>query len=156
MLGDNAVEEPNAALVEAEVADGLRIVAFGLFALEQELPLDALRPLDSGIPLRAHGPRSPEWFSAAASEHASLLDTAPELVALDQRDAGSTSEPLVRADSDIIGIYAPEAPPYLRPVLSVVEPEPELEPVETASGQGHTPRTSVQFGLLRELSDLDA
>ena len=155
MLEDEILDEPDAGLIEAEVADGLRAVAFGLFALEQELPLESLHPVDSGMPLVAQGPRSPEWFSAAASEHASLLDTAPELVALDSRDAGSTAEPLVRADSDIIGIYAPDAPPYLRPVLNAAEEDPEPESFEAASGQGATPRTSVQLGLLRELSDLD-
>ena len=149
-------DETNAVVIEPAVADGLRAAAFGLFALEQELPLNALQSLDSGIPLVAEGPRSPEWFSAAASEHASLLDTAPELVALDSRDSGSAAEPLVRTDSDIIGIYAPDAPPYLRPVLGHVGEERETEEDEGAIGQGNTPRTSVQLGLLRELSDLDA
>lgn len=156
MLEDEILDETNVVPIEAAVADGLRAVAFGLFALEQELPLDALHPLDSGLPLVAQGPRSPEWFSAAASEHASLLDTAPELVALDSRDTGSTAERLVRADSDIIGIYAPDAPPYIRPVLNAVDEDLEPESFEAASGQGNTPRTSVQLGLLRELSDLDA
>lgn len=158
MLEDDGSGDTNATPIEAEVAEGLRAAAFGLFALEQELPLDALQPFDSGVPLLAQGPRSPEWFSAAASEHASLLDTAPELVALDSRDAGSTAEPLVRVDSDIIGIYAPEAPPYPRPgpVVAEVEQGTGPEPVEAASGQGVTPRTSVQLGLLKELADLDA
>ena len=156
MLEDDTSDVTNPALIESELADSLRTAAFGLFALEQELPLDALQPFDSGVPLLAQGPRSPEWFSAAASEYASLLDTAPELVALDTREARSTAEPLVRADSDIIGIYAPEAPPYPRPVPHVVDSELEPEPVEAASGQGVTPRTSVQLGLLKELADLES
>ena len=156
MVIDDGQEESDATLVEASVLDGLRTAAFGMFALEQALPLGELRPLAAGVPLKAQGSRSPEWFSAAASEHASLLDTAPELVALDGRDSGSLADPQIRADADIIGMYAPEAPAYLRPLVGGVEIEPEPVVLEAASEAGLTPRTSVQLGLLRELSDLDS
>jgi hypothetical protein len=156
MVIEDGHEESDATLVEALVLEGLRTAAFGMFALEQALPLGDLRPLTAGVPLRAQGSRSPEWFSAAASEHASLLDTAPELVALDTRDTGSHADPQIRADADIIGIYAPEAPAYFRPLIGGVGVELEPEVLEAASEAGLTPRTSVQFGLLRELSDLDS
>jgi hypothetical protein len=156
MVIEDGQEESDATLVEASVLEGLRTAAFGMFALEQALPLGDLRPLAAGVPLIAQGSRSPDWFSAAASEHASLLDTAPELVALDGRDSGSSADAQIRADADIIGMYAPEAPAYLRPLVGGVELEFEPEVLEAASEAGLTPRTSVQLGLLRELSDLDS
>ena len=156
MVIEDAREESDPPLVEALVLEGLRTAAFGMFAFEQSLPGEALRPLVDGVALRAQGPRSPEWFSAAASEHASLLDTAPELVALDERDPGSLVEPQIRVDADIIGIYAPEAPAYQRPLIGTVDVELEPTAAEPVTEAGQTPRTSVQFDLLRELSDIDS
>ena len=156
MVIEDAREESDPPLLEAMVLEGLRTAAFGMFALEQSLSREALRPLADGVALRAQGPRSPEWFSAAASEHSSLLDTAPELVALDARDPGSLGEPQIRVDADIIGIYAPEAPAYLRPLVGTVDVELEAKAPEPVAEAGQTLRTSVQFDLLKELSDIDS
>ncbi|CAB4884246.1 MAG: hypothetical protein F2793_08110 [Actinobacteria bacterium] len=154
--------------VDREVANGIRMVAYGLFALQQTTPLAGLHQISAGVRLRASPTQTPAWFAAAAREHASLLETAPELLALEHDPVLSTDEPIVRLDSDIIGIYAPDAPAYRRPPI-----QPSREDEESGSGSdkeqeedavpGHrpttqtplVPRTSVQMGLLKELSDLD-
>ena len=126
-----------------------------MFALQQQLPLSELHPESAGVTMRSTRRQSPEWFAAAADDEASLLQTAPELLAMSSTDA----DPMVPRDSDIIGIYAPNSPRSLRdklrldatrpPVISASEPElPEVIEV-------NSPRTSVQLGLLRELDVLD-
>ncbi len=105
--------------------------------------------------MRSTRRQSPEWFAAAADDEASLLQTAPELLAMSSTDA----DPVVPRDSDIIGIYAPNSPRALRDRLRldsakppvITEAEPEVAPVV----ESNSPRTSVQMGLLRELDVLD-
>ena len=141
--------------VDVDSAASLSALAYAMFALQQQLPLSELHPESAGVTMRSTRRQSPEWFAAAADDEASLLQTAPELLAMSSTDA----DPMVPRDSDIIGIYAPNSPRSLRdklrldatrpPVISASEPElPEVIEV-------NSPRTSVQLGLLRELDVLD-
>lgn len=122
-------------------------IAYGMFALEQQVPLDELHAHSSDRRLRAQGPKSPEWFAAAAADDASLLQTAPELLAM---PSDGMSVPTLPPDSDIIGIYAPESPRSQRDAQRlappvVVEVPPEMPP----------PVKPVHLGLLRELGGLE-
>lgn len=105
--------------------------------------------------MRSTHRQSPEWFAAAADDDASLLQTAPELLAMSSTDA----DPLVPRDSDIIGIYAPNSPRALRDRLRLDSTKPpviaDVEPEAQAPTEANSPRTSVQMGLLRELDALD-
>ena len=56
MVIEDAREESDPPLLEAMVLEGLRTAAFGMFALEQSLSREALRPLADGVALRAQGP----------------------------------------------------------------------------------------------------
>ena len=133
----------------------LSTVAYAMFAFQQQLPLSELHPECAGVTMRSTHRQSPEWFAAAADDDASLLQTAPELLAMSSTEA----DPLVPRDSDIIGIYAPNSPRALRdrlrldsampPVIADVEPEPK------SAAEANSPRTSVQMGRLRELDALD-
>lgn len=119
---------------------------YAFFALQQPVLIDELHPATDKVAMRASKPQSPEWFAAAASDEASLLQTAPELVAVNSGDEQS----LVKPDSDIIDIYAPGSKrPHVIPLT------PTDEDVVIERDDSATPRTSVQFGLLAELSDLD-
>ncbi len=149
------MSDQGAPPTDLDPAASLSTVAYAMFALQQQLPLSELHPESAGITMRSTRRQSPEWFAAAADDEASLLQTAPELLAMSSTD----DDPVVPRDSDIIGIYAPNSPRALRdrlrldsakpPVITEVEPEPQVV-VETNS-----PRTSVQMGLLRELDALD-
>jgi hypothetical protein len=72
---------------------------------------------------------TPEWFAAAAEEHASLLDMAPELRAGDDSPG----------QRDLVGIYGGGGQGL------PTTPEP---PVRAGSD-------SIRIGLLRELEGLD-
>lgn len=126
-----------------------------MFAFQQQLPLSELHPESAGVTMRSTRRQSPEWFAAAADDEASLLQTAPELLAMSSTDA----DPLVPRDSDIIGIYAPNSPRALRERLRLDSAKPAVitraEPVPQVQVEAHSPRTSVQMGLLRELDALD-
>jgi hypothetical protein len=146
--------------VDLEVAQGLEAIVYAMFALQQDLPLDELHPVGSAVGLHAQRSETPEWFAAAASEDASLLETAPELLAMYAQSTQDDSDQAVLPGSDIIGIYAPDAPSYRRPslvppVIEVID-EDDDEEVPNEDGLVHIPRTSVQMGLLKELSDLDS
>lgn len=105
--------------------------AFATFALSQNLPMGLIEEgaRDSRLPLSER--HTPEWFAAAAEEHASLLDMAPEL------QAGSESAP-----RDLVGIYG-EGERHLptQGEAPRTSPEPGAD--------------SIRIGLLRELEDLD-
>jgi hypothetical protein len=147
--------------VDLEVAQGLEAIVYAMFALQQDLPLEELHPVGSAVGLHAHQrSETPEWFAAAASEDASLLETAPELLAMYAQSTQDDPDQAVLPGSDIIGIYAPDAPSYRRPslvppVIEVID-EDDAEEVQTEGDSTHAPRTSVQMGLLKELSDLDS
>lgn len=123
-------------------------LAYSMFAFEQQVPLDELHPHSSDRRLRAQGPKSPEWFAAAAADDASLLQTAPELLAM---PADGMSVPTLPPDSDIIGIYAPESPRAERDAKRLAPPPVVVEepPVPPA------PVKPVHLGLLRELGGLE-
>ena len=150
--GGQALEE-TVLMADREVAEGLTAVVYGMFALEQDVPLEGLRRASAGAALQAHKPQTPEWFAAAASENATLLDTAPELLAMEPGNPAGSPEQVVRADSDIIGIYAPDGPAYRRGAPPREDAAPVVD--EPARDADLAPRTSVQMGLLKELSDLD-
>jgi len=123
-------------------------LAYSMFALEQQVPLDELHPHSTDRRLRAQGPRSPEWFAAAAADDASLLQTAPELLAM---PADGLSVPTLPPDSDIIGIYAPESPRAERDAARFAPPPAEVAPAPEVPVQ----RQPIQLGLLRELDGLE-
>ncbi|MGI9136439.1 MAG: hypothetical protein ACR2JS_05165 [Candidatus Nanopelagicales bacterium] len=141
--------------VGLDPAASLSTVAYAMFAFQQQLPLSELHPESAGVTMRSIRRQSPEWFAAAADDDASLLQTAPELLAMSSTDA----DPLVPRDSDIIGIYAPNSPRALRDRLRLDSSKPSViadaEQPPHASGEANSPRTSVQMGLLRELDALD-
>ena len=149
------MSDQGAPPTDLDPAASLSTVAYAMFALQQQLPLSELHAESAGVTMRSTRRQSPEWFAAAADDEASLLQTAPELLAMSSTDA----EPMVPRDSDIIGIYAPNSPRALRDRLRLdsakppvfTEPEPKVREVTEVN----SPRTSVQMGLLRELDALD-
>lgn len=126
----------------------LATAGYGAYALTQALELDELAPFSERPKLVAAQPIAPAWFAAAAAaaDSTDLLATAPELIA-------SVPAHGMSFDSDLVAIYAPEfrdqfdAPKVPRGFVEPPPPAPSVAPA--------TPRTSVQMGLLRELSDLD-
>ena len=149
------MSDQGAPPVELDPAASLSTVAYAMFALQQQLPLSELHPESAGVTMRSTRRQSPEWFAAAADDEASLLQTAPELLAMSSTDA----DPVVPRDSDIIGIYAPNSPRALRDKLRLESAKPpvieETESVQPPLPETSSPRTSVQMGLLRELDALD-
>jgi hypothetical protein len=141
--------------ITVDPAKSLSTVAYAMFALQQQLPLSELHPESAGVTMRSTRRQSPEWFAAAADDEASLLQTAPELLAMSSNDV----DPVVPRDSDIIGIYAPNSPRALRDKLRFDSAKPpiilEVEAEPHSVAELHSPRTSVQMGLLRELDALD-
>ena len=134
--------------------------AYAIFALSQEVPLSELSPAQEDVHFHVRPSRTPEWFSAAASQDASLLEMAPELLAHAWQTQDTGVEPSVRPGSDIIEMYAPgargEAPAAAeKPNLRLVEPIIEPEVTETDTDEDDQPRTSIQMGLLADLADLD-
>lgn len=126
-----------------------------MYALQQQLPISELHPASAGVTMRSTRRQSPEWFAAAADDEASLLQTAPELLAMSSTDA----DPMVPRDSDIIGIYAPNSPRAMRDRLRLDSVKPpvieDATPSPMPAPEVNSPRTSVQMGLLRELDALD-
>jgi hypothetical protein len=149
------VSEQGAPPIDSDPADSLSMVAYAMFALQQQLPLSELHPESAGVTMRSARRQSPEWFAAAADDEASLLQTAPELLAM----SGTGSDQAVPRDSDIIGIYAPNSPRALRDKLRLESAKPpvmdEAEQIPVPLPEANSPRTSVQMGLLRELDALD-
>lgn len=133
--------------------------AYALFALQQEVPLSELSPAQEEVHFHVRPSHTPEWFSAAASQDASLLEMAPELLAHAWQAQDSGVEPSVRPGSDIIEIYAPgsrgEASTLDKPNLRLVDPIIEAEAAEIETDEDDQPRTSIQMGLLADLADLD-
>lgn len=122
VLGDRAVPRAVAAMIKA------------ILLLETPGTLEEIR---GARPVSEAEPASPQWFAAAASSEASLMEMAPELLA-NRTDADGGS---IDADVDIIAIYAPES--------RVEAAAPAAEP-ESAQ-----PR-SVRMDLLREIQSLDS
>lgn len=120
--------------------DAIANLPYALFALQQSVTLEELHPAADRIAMRAAKPQSPEWFAAAASDEASLLETAPELLAANTNAATTVVSP----DSDIIEIYAPGS----------VRPSRSMPAVEEEDA-GDAPRASKAFELLQELTTLD-
>ena len=135
-----------AAGVSAELAT----VSYAMFAFQQPIGITDLRSVVEYGRLRPMQPQAPTWFAAAANDSASLLETAPELLAGLGNDSRSVHTSVAR-DSDIIGIYAPETRREVMEPVAVAPVSSEGEP----SDEVLTPRTSIQMGLLRELADLD-
>ena len=123
--------------------------AYALFALQQPLSLDRITEGVPALEFPEAATTMPEWFGAAASDESSLLEMAPELVAV-QEDAEAVGVADV-SGIDLIHVYAPELAAASRAPEPAPEPEPEPEPKPAAE----TPRTSTQIGLLKELSNLD-
>lgn len=129
----------------SELAD----VAFAVFALQQPVSLAAMAQPAHERRLIMASAHSPGWFAAAASS-SSLPDIAPELNA-DQSDPGSADREVM----DLVWLYAPE----LREVERD-EAEPAAPPASSSGVPGpiarESPASSVQIGLLRQLSDFDS
>jgi hypothetical protein len=121
--------------------------AYALFALQQPIPLDALADGTASGRFPLAQTSSPQWFAAAASEESSLLDTAPELLAMPE-DAEAAGVADV-SGIDLIHVYAPE----LLEVEQIEEPPPP--PATRPDVPAEKPSTSTQIGLLKELSNLD-
>jgi hypothetical protein len=122
--------------------------AYAMFALQQ--PLD-LAEITRGAERQSYPlaeTQTPGWFAAAASSESSLLDMAPELVAIPaDADAIGVHD---MGKIDLIHVYAPELA-YLEEL-----DEPAVKPVKAEEPPAAAkPRTSTQIGLLRELSNLD-
>lgn len=103
---------------------------YAFFALTQNLPLGMIAEgaKEGRLPLaQLH---TPEWFAAAAEEHASLLDMAPELLI-------EEGEEKPRTPLDLVSIYGERE-------VAPAPPEPESSKSE-----------GVRIGLLRELEGLD-
>ena len=109
--------------------DPLASAAFATFALSQNLPLGLIEEgaHEGRLPLSER--HTPEWFAAAAEEHASLLDMAPEL-RVSQDAAGSL---------DLVGIFSEGE----ESTAVTTGPEPVAAP------------DGIRIGLLRELEGLD-
>ena len=133
--------------------------AYAIFALQQEVPLSELSPAQEEVHFHVRPSHTPEWFSAAASQDASLLEMAPELLAHAWQAQDTGVEPSVRPGSDIIEMYAPgamgEALTLDKPNLRLVDPIIEAEAAEIDTDEDDQPRTSIQMGLLADLADLD-
>jgi hypothetical protein len=127
---------------------------FCQFALEQPVPLDVLREAAENLSLPMAATQAPEWFSAAASPEALLVDLAPEL----QIVSAETVDPEVVsaqvADIDLVSMYAPELSRGADPGEPVAPAPVSAEPVE-AKGAGENSDSSAAIRLLRELSGLD-
>lgn len=124
--------------------DAIASATYALFALLQPVTLDELAAGGRGSTFPVAATSTPDWFSAAASQDSSLLETAPELLVLSpDRDASQTVDV---TGIDLIHVYAPELEK-----IEELEEEPKPAPVATPA----TPRTSTQMGLLKELSNLD-
>ena len=130
-------------------ATSVSAAAYAMFALLQPLSIDELR---AAAPMRAFPlatSTTPDWFSAAASDESSLLETAPELLVL--VPGMDDAEDVDVSGIDLIHVYAPE----LQGIEELdEEPEPaRADPKDPPAPA--TPRTSTQIGLLKELSGLD-
>ncbi len=156
--------------------DPLNDLAYGLFAMHQDIPAAEFTPMSDPPRLVAPRHQSPEWFAAASSPDASLLDMAPELVAMPPMPTlpvmpppaapvvAAASElpvppaPVVAPDADIISIYAPETSGEYRRRSKVAEPAAQAigQPAEAhPEDDAAHPRARIQMGLLKELADLD-
>lgn len=122
--------------------------AYALFALQQPLSLDRISEGVHALEFPEAETTTPQWFAAAASDESSLLDMAPELVAV-QEDAEAIGVADV-SGIDLIHVYAPELVVVDKAPAPAPEPPPKPAPKPTEK-----PRTSTQIGLLKELSDLD-
>jgi hypothetical protein len=124
--------------------DAIASATYALFALLQPVALDELAEGGRGSTFPVAATSTPDWFSAAASQDSSLLETAPELLVLaPDRDASQTVDV---TGIDLIHVYAPELEK-----IEELEEEPKPAPVAAPA----TPRTSTQMVLLKELSNLD-
>jgi hypothetical protein len=130
--------------------------AYALFALQQELDLDGIRKGRAQGKLISADSDSPDWFAAAASKTASLMETAPELQNYSSEESPHGSG---NSDLDLVGMYAPE--------LGALETENRNEfsqanQWETSHLNIPLPLTledsgkmSIKIGLLKELEEFD-
>lgn len=113
----------------------LAAVTYASIALTQDLPLGRIAEGRASGHLPLAQLHTPEWFAAAAEEHASLLDMAPELQVTD--DSRGTSG----ARLDLVGIYG------MAEATDPAAVPPEEKTADKADG--------ARLGLLRELEGLD-
>ena len=130
--------------------------AFALFALQQELDLEQIRSGVEQGELASAEMHSPEWFAAAASRGASLLETAAELQSADPRETATGSK---TSGLDLVRMYAPELA-ALEGISTDTAPTvngSDSQGVKTVStpGGGDPATKSVHLGLLKELEDFD-
>ena len=129
-------------------SEAMVAATYAMFALQQPISMDELAAGGRDRTFPVASTRTPNWFAAAASTESSILETAPELLVL---DPGSESGDAVDVTGiDLIHVYAPELES-----LEAIEETPEPVPRRPAPDAQGTPRTSTQFGLLKELSNLD-
>ncbi|MDO9485670.1 MAG: hypothetical protein Q7K25_06385 [Actinomycetota bacterium] len=125
----------------SELAD----VAFALFALQQPVSLDEMaQPAQERRLIMSSG-NAPGWFAAAASS-SNLPEIAPEL-----HVEQSASEASDREVMDLVWLYAPE----LRQAEQR-SAEPPAAPKPDSSIVREPATSTVQIGLLRQLSDFDS
>ena len=125
----------------SELAD----VAFAVFALQQPVTLDAMAERAREHRLIMASVHSPGWFAAAASS-SSLPDIAPELHA-DQSDLDAANREVM----DLVWLYAPELRDLEPEDSSTASEQEQVRPIKPEPAN-----SSVQIGLLRQLSDFDS
>lgn len=129
--------------------DALASAAYALFALQQPIDLAELAAAAAQHRFPLAATQTPDWFAAAATGDADLLEMAPELQVLpvDLEEAGKVDVTGI----DLIHVYAPEMQ-----ALEELEEAEEEAPAPPPAPPVEQPRTSTQLGLLKELGDLDS
>lgn len=125
----------------SELAD----VAFAVFALQQPVSLDAMAEQAREHRLIMASANTPGWFAAAASS-SSLPEIAPEL-----HQAQSTINADSREVMDLVWLYAPELRNVEQARSQAIDP-----PAPRSPEIRETSASSVQIGLLRQLSGFDS
>lgn len=125
----------------SELAD----VAFAVFALQQPVSLDEMAEQAREHRLIMASANTPGWFAAAASS-SSLPEIAPEL-----HEAQSAIDAESREVMDLVWLYAPELRDIEPAGSQAVAPATPISPEIRESSA-----SSVQIGLLRQLSDFDS
>lgn len=122
----------------------LNRVAYAQIALEQRLTLDQIAQAAQTLSLPMASSDAPDWYVAATSPQASLVDLAPEL-----RAVAGVDERL-----DLVRMYAPELSTPEQSVVeeTVVEEVPAVAP-KPVPVQKADDLSKIE--LLRELSGLD-
>jgi hypothetical protein len=130
--------------------------AYALFALQQELDLNGIRLRTAQGKLVSADSDTPEWFAAAASKTASLMETAPELQNYFSAESPHGSG---NSDLDLVGMYAPELGALegeTRNVFSSADQQESRRADAPLPPNREDPGAmSIKIGLLKELEEFD-